>query len=216
MTIIEDKKTEFEGVIEHLKSDLAQLRTSRASPAMVEDLRIDYYGVFTPLKQLGNISVPEPQQLLITPWDKNALAFIEKAIRDSDLGLNPANEGDKIRIVIPKLTQERRLELTKVASRIAEEGRVRLRNVREEIWKEIKKQESAGKVSEDEKFRLQDKLQEIVDKYNKQIKELAEAKEKEIMTIWFMDLRSRFYPQLTYCAAAKQVSWLILCHNVNR
>ncbi len=176
-------KGDLEKVIEHLRQELAKLRTSRANPAMIEDLKADYYGASTPLKQLGSISVPEPRQLLIQPWDKNALAPIEKAIRDSDLGFNPTNEGDKIRLAIPELTEERRRELTKVAGRIAEEARVKLRNIREEIFKDIKKQELGGKISEDERFRQQEKLQDLVDEYNHQIKDLAEAKEKEIMTI---------------------------------
>ncbi len=180
---IEAKKSEFEKVIESLRGELAKLRTSRANPAMVEDLRADYYGTPTPIKQLGSISVPEPRQLLITVWDKNGLAPIEKAVRESGLGFNPVNEGDKIRISLPELTEERRKELVKVANRVAEEARVKTRTLREQFWKEIKKQEENGVISEDERFRQQQELQKLVDEYNKRIKELAEAKEKEIMTI---------------------------------
>ncbi len=176
-------RSQFDQVLEHLQVELAKLRTSRANPALIDDLKVDYYGVPTALKQLGSISVPEPRQLLIQPWDKNALAPIEKAIRDAGLGLNTANEGDKIRISLPELNEERRKELTKVVGRIAEQARIKLRAVREEIFKDIKNQEAAGKISEDERFRQQEKLQELVDEYNKKIKELAEAKEKEIMTI---------------------------------
>lgn len=180
---IEDKKPEFEKIIGFLEIEFAKLRTGRANAAMVEDLKVEYYGQLTSLRGLASISVPESRQLLITPWDKGALAEIEKAIRDSNMGFNPANEGDKIRIVLPELNQERRSELSKVASRLAEEARIKVRNLREEILKDIRSQEESGKITEDDKFRFQDKLQEIVDDYNKKIKELAERKEKEIMTV---------------------------------
>lgn len=178
-----DKKLKFEEISVHLRHELQKLRTARANPAMVEDLTADYYGAKTPLKQLASISVPEPRQLLLSPWDKSVLPNIEKAIRESDLGLNPSNEGDKIRITVPQLTEERRKELTKVAGKIAEEARIRLRNLRENLAKEIKKEFDAASVTEDDKFRLQEKLQELMDDYNKQIKDQQEAKEKEIMTI---------------------------------
>lgn len=183
MNLVEQKKEDFEKIIENSKMELAKLRTGRANPLMVEDLKVDYYGTAMPIKQLGSIAVPEPRQLLVTAWDKNALAPIEKAIRDSNLGLNPTNEGDKIRITIPELTEERRRELTKVGGQIAEEGRIRLRNLREEIQKELKHQEESGTISEDDKFRLLERLQELVDEYNGKIKDLAESKQKEIMTI---------------------------------
>jgi ribosome recycling factor len=181
--ILEDKKEQFEKVISFLKGELAKLRTGRANPAIIEDLKVEYYGAPTPIKQLGSIHVPEPRQLVIQPWDKNAALAIEKAILEANLGFNPVNEGDKIRITLPELTGERRKELVKVANRVAEEARVQVRNIREEIWKEIKKSQEAGKISEDDKFRLQEKLQELIDDYNQTIKQLAEAKEKEIVTL---------------------------------
>ena len=173
----------FEAVIEHLRVEFAKLRTGRANIAMIEDLKVDYYGTNVAINTLGSITVPEPRQLVVQPWDKNALAPMEKAIRDSALGLNPTNEGDKLRITVPELTGERRAELTKVSGKLAEEARIHMRNIREEHLKEIKKDEEAGKISEDERFRLQEKLQQQIGEYNKKIKELAEAKEKEIMTV---------------------------------
>lgn len=173
----------FDAAIEHLTTELSKLRTGRANPGMLEDIRVDYYGVPTPVKQLGNLSVPEPRQLLIMPWDKNALQPLEKAIRDSGLGLNPTNEGDKLRITIPELSGERRAELAKIVGKMSEEARVRVRNAREEILKEIKKDQDAGKISEDGRFRKQEALQELVDEYNQKIKTIAEMKEKEIMTV---------------------------------
>lgn len=173
----------FDQSIEHLTRELHKLRTGRANPALLEDIRADYYGVPTPVKQMANISVPEARQLLISPWDKNALQPIEKAIRDAGIGLNPTNEGDKLRITIPQLTGERRQELAKMVGKIAEEARVRIRAAREEIVKGIKQDEDGGKISEDERFRRQEQLQKMIDEYNQKIKTLAEAKEKEIMTI---------------------------------
>lgn len=173
----------FDKVVENLKFELSKLRTGRANPLMVEDIKVDYYGAPTPVKGLGSISVPEPRQLMIQPWDKNALAPMEKAIRDSGLGLNPTNEGDKLRITIPELTEERRKELTKIVGKIAEEARIKIRNLREEMHKEIKQQEEAGKISEDDRFRKQEELQKTVEDFNAQIKTLAETKEKEIMTV---------------------------------
>ena len=178
-----EKKAQFEDIISHLHAELQKLRTARANPAMVEDLQADYYGTKTPLKQLGSISVPEPRQLLISPWDKSVLAAIEKAIRDSGLGLNPANEGDKIRVTVPQLTEERRKGLTKIAGKTGEVTRVRLRNLREELTKEIKKEFEEKAITEDDKFRVQEELQKVMDEYNKKVKDLQDTKEKEIMTI---------------------------------
>src|SRR3989344_7058384 len=169
----------FNEVIDHLKTELAKLRTGRANPAMMEDVKVDYYGHPMPVKGIGSISVPEPRQLVIQPWDKNALQPIEKAIRDAGLGLNPTNEGDKLRITVPELTEERRKELTKVAGKIAEGSRVRVRNIREEILKQAKADEDSGKISEDEMSRTKEGLQKTVDDYNQKIKTLAETKEKE-------------------------------------
>lgn len=180
---IDQAKIEFEKGIETFKAELSKLRTGRANPNMIEDLKLDYYGTPTPIKQLAAITVPEPRQLLIQPWDKNALASMEKAIRESDLALNPTNEGDKLRITVPLLTEDRRKEMTKLVGKLAEEARVRIRNIREEVIKAVKRQEEAGEIPEDERFRVQERLQKIVDEYNGKVKGTAEGKEKEIMTV---------------------------------
>src|SRR3989344_3171680 len=173
----------FEDAIENLTQELAKLRTGRAHPAMVEDLKVDYYDTPTPIKQLASITVPETRQLVLQPWDKNALAVIEKAIRESDLGLNPTNEGDKLRITIPALNEERRKELIKVAGKLAEEARIKVRTLREDVVKEIKAGEEKGDISEDARFRMQDELQKVVDDYNTKIKDILAVKEKEMMTV---------------------------------
>ncbi|MDP3994039.1 MAG: ribosome recycling factor [Candidatus Doudnabacteria bacterium] len=176
-------REEFEKIIAHLRTELSKLRTGRANPALIEAIKFDYYGTPVAISQAGSISIPEPRQLMVVPWDKNALAPMEKAIREANFGFNPVNEGDKIRITLPELTQERRQDLAKIAGKIAEEARVRVRNIREEVVKDIKKREEAGEISEDDRFRGQEKLQAAVDEYNGKIKEISENKEKEIMTI---------------------------------
>jgi len=180
---IDSQKEKFTGVINHFQEELAKLRTGRANPSLIEDIRADYYGTPTPVKQMANISVPEARQLLVQPWDKNALAPIEKAIRESDLGLNPTNEGDKLRITIPALNEERRKELIKVAGKLAEEARIKVRTLREDVVKEIKAGEEKGDISEDARFRMQDELQKVVDDYNTKIKDILAVKEKEMMTV---------------------------------
>jgi ribosome recycling factor len=181
--IIQQKKSDLDGAIEFLKSELGKLRTGTASPQMVENLLVDYYGSKTPLKHVANINVPEPRLITISPWDKGTIAAIEGAIRQADLGLNPANDGQIIRIPIPSLTEERRKELVKVLNQKVEEARISVRNVREEIWKKIQETEKEGTISEDDKFRGKDKLQEVIDEYNKKIEGIREKKEKEMLTI---------------------------------
>ncbi|OGI16296.1 MAG: ribosome recycling factor [Candidatus Moranbacteria bacterium RBG_19FT_COMBO_42_6] len=182
-TAIESKKPEFEKALEYFKEELNQLRTGRASGALVENLTVDYYGAKSPLKQVASISIPEPRTIVISPWDKGSLVNIEAAIRESQLNLNPVNDGQVIRINIPALNEERRKELVKVLNQKTEEAKVSVRRIREEIWNEIQQLEKDGKMGEDEKFIGKDKLQEAVDSYNKMIEEVREKKEKDIMTV---------------------------------
>ncbi len=181
--IINKRKDDLEKSIEHLKLEMGKIRTGRANPSMVEDLLVDYYGTKTPMKQIASINTPEPRLIVIQPWDKGALTAIEAAIRESDLNLNPNNDGILVRINIPMLTEERRKEMVKMLNQKAEEGRIAVRTIREEIWKEIQDAEKRGEISEDDKFRGKDKLQEIVDEYNKKIEEVRTKKEAEIMTV---------------------------------
>ena len=179
----ENHKQLFEGSLAHLRAELSKLRTGRASPSLIEGIKVDYYGTPTALNSLGTITIPEPRQLLVQTWDKNALAPAEKAIRDAGLGLNPTNEGDKLRITIPELTEERRRDLLKIVGREAENAKIKIRTVREEALKDLKKQEEVGKISEDDKFRQTEQLQKTVDEYNAKIKDIADAKETEMMKI---------------------------------
>lgn len=181
--IVDEKKNDLESAIEHLVLEIGKIRTGRANPALVENLMVDYYGSKTPLKQVASINVPESRLLVIQPWDKDSLVNIESAIRDSDLGFNPNNDGQVIRINIPPLTEERRKELVKVLNQKSEEAKISVRNIREEAWREIQDIEREGKISEDDKFSGKEYLQKIVDEYNKKIEEIKEKKEKDILTI---------------------------------
>lgn len=178
MDIISKKEPEFKKALDHLKGELATLRTGRASSALVENLIVDFYGAPTPLMHMAQISIPEPRSIAIQPYDKNALKDIEKAVQASNLGINPVNDGLYIRLTIPQMTEERRRELVKVVGQMAEKARVSVRNVREDIWKEVQKLSQ-----EDEKLAGKEDLQKMVDKYNDEIKKLAEGKEKEVLTI---------------------------------
>ena len=181
--ILNKYEGKFQNVIEHFLTELVKLRTGRANAALVEGILVDYYGSKTPLKQIASINVPEPRMIIIQPWDKGSLANIETAIRKSDLGVNPVNDGQVVRLAIPPLNEERRLELSKVLNKMAEESKVSVRNIREDIWKEIQEKEKKGELSEDEKFRGKEALQKAIDEYNKKIEEIREKKEKEIMTV---------------------------------
>jgi len=182
-SIISNKKVEMEKTIEHMKIEFGKLRTGRATPSLVEGVIVDYYGTKTPLKQIASINTPEPRTITIQPWDRGALKSIESAVRESDLGLNPSNDGILIRLTIPSLTEERRREIVKILNTKAEEARIGLRNAREDAWKEIQEMEKEGKITEDDKFRGKEKLQTVIDEYNKKIEETREKKEKEIMTV---------------------------------
>lgn len=179
--IVQKAKPEMEKAIEWLKGEIGKLRTGRATPALVEDLLVDYYGAKSPLKQVASIAVPEPRLIVITPWNKDNLVDIEKAINEAGLGLNPTNDGQVIRVVIPPLNEERRMDLVKILGKYTEESRVLVRRAREAAWDEIQEQVKSGRLGEDDKFRGKDKLQKLVDEYNGKIEEIRKQKEKEIM-----------------------------------
>lgn len=174
-----DFKKQLEKAIDHFQSELGKLRTGRANPALVEDLPVDSYGTKTPLKQLASVSVPEPRMIIIQPWDRGTVGDIEKAIQGSDLGLNPANEGDKIRISLPQLTKESREELVKVVRERSEQAKIAVRNLREEA---IEKAVTLGG-GEDAVEGEKKKIQEKVDETNEKIEKMAKEKETEVMTV---------------------------------
>jgi ribosome recycling factor len=181
--IMEDAESRMIKAIEHLTSDFAGMRAGRANPAMVEKIMVNYYGAATPLNQMANINVPEARLLVINPWDKGSIIEIEKAIMKSDLGVNPNNDGNVIRINIPQLTEDRRKDLVKVVKKRAEEGKVAIRNIRREANDLIKASEKDKLISEDASKKGLDDVQKITDKFIKDIDAILQLKEKEIMEV---------------------------------
>lgn len=165
------------------REDLATIRTGHATPALVEHIKVEYAGVPTPLNQLASISAPEAKLLVIQPWDKSSIVGIEKAILKSELGLNPANDGNIIRIKIPPLSEERRQELTKVVRRRVEERKVAVRNLRHEAMNQLRKLEKDKEISQDEHKRAQDQLQKLTDRFIFDIEQIGKDKEKELMEV---------------------------------
>src|SRR6202171_1787517 len=174
-------KTRMDKVIADLQHDMASIRTGRASVSLFDTIRVDYYGTPTPLNQVGNLHVPEPSLVTIQPWDVSQIAAIEKAIRSSDLGLNPANDGKLIRVPVPPLTEERRKEIVKRLHNVAEEHRVAARNIRRDANEHLKKLLKDKLISEDEERRALDDVQKITDAHILKIDAASKAKEAEIM-----------------------------------
>ncbi len=169
--------------IEVTREEFTSVRTGRASPALVQRITVDYYGSPTPLQQLASFSVPEPRQLLIHPFDRNAVASIEKAIMASDIGITPSSDGANIRLAVPQLTEERRKEMTKIVRDRAEHGRVAVRNIRRHVKEEIDRDMKDGKVSEDDGRRAEKELQKLTDKYVAEIDQMVQRKEQELMEV---------------------------------
>ena len=171
----------MEKTISSLQDSFNAIRTGRASQALFDKVRVDYYGTKSPLNQVATISIPEARTVMIQPFDKSLITEIEKAILTSDLGLNPSNDGKVIRIQIPALTQERRKDLVKQAKQIAENSRTSIRNIRRDGNDDLKKKQKAGEITEDELKTEEDKLQKLTDKYIAEINKIYDTKEKEIM-----------------------------------
>ncbi|WP_028986592.1 ribosome recycling factor [Thermicanus aegyptius] len=181
--VVNEAKDKMEKALQTLKKELGTLRAGRANPSLLEKITVDYYGSPTPINQVASISVPEPRLLVLQPWDKSILHNIEKAIQKSDLGLSPTNDGTVIRIPIPPLTEERRVELTKLVKKYGEEAKVAIRNIRRDANESFKKMEKEGQISEDENRRYQEQVQELTDHYAKRVDETVKQKENEIMEI---------------------------------
>lgn len=176
-------KEKMEKTVSVLKEDLNTIRTGRANPKMLDKIQVDYYGSMTPIKQISTISAPEPRTLQIQPWDKGAMNLIEKAIQMADLGLNPTNDGNLIRINIPQLTEERRKELVKQAQKMGENAKVAIRNLRRDANDLIKKAEKESSLAEDEAKKELDDIQKLTDEYVKNIDNAISQKEKDIKEI---------------------------------
>ncbi|MGQ9553787.1 MAG: ribosome recycling factor [Anaerolineae bacterium] len=178
-----EARERMEAAVESLQVDLASIRTGRASPALLDRIKVDYYGTQTPLQQLAGISVPEPTQLMIRPWDRSSLPIIERAILASDLGLTPNNDGMVIRLHIPPLTEERRRELARIVAKRVEEGRVAVRNIRRDALNDLKEMQNEKIITEDDFFEGRDRLQKLTDDYIKRLDEVGERKQAEIMQV---------------------------------
>ena len=181
--LLHDTEGRMRGAVTSLEADLAAFRTGRASPHLLDRIIVEMYGVEMPLNQMAVVSVPEPQQIAIRPYDANSISSIEKAIMKSDLGIMPNNDGKIIRLNIPRLTEERRRKLGKLVNKRVEEAKVAVRNVRRDAMNDLREFEKEKLISEDDQHRGQDDLQELTNKYTKQIDEVGEAKEAELMEV---------------------------------
>jgi ribosome recycling factor len=178
-----DAKRRMDKSIEATHHEFNSIRTGRASPALLDRITIDYYGTQTPLKSLASISAPEPRLLVLQPFDPGAIKGIERAIQESDLGLTPSNDGKVVRLPIPALTEERRKDLVKVVRRVAEDGKVAIRNVRRDVMQHLKELVVNGDVGDDEERRAEQQVQKITDDHTKSIDDLLKVKEAEIMEV---------------------------------
>jgi ribosome recycling factor len=181
--IYADAQDRMKKALENLDQDYKRLRTGRASVALVDGIRVEYYGASTPLSQLATLTIPEPRTIMIQPWDTSVIGEVEKAILKSELGLTPMNDGKAIRINIPMLTADRRKELVKLAKKMAEESKVAIRNIRRDVNEMIKDLKKEKEISEDEGFKAQEETQKITDDFIKKADEIYSAKEKEILEI---------------------------------
>ena len=180
---IKESEVKMKKAIENLQREFTTVRTGRASISILDSVKVEYYGSLLPVNQVANISIPEPRLIEIKPWDKNALSEIEKAILKADLGLTPNNDGKIIRVNIPSLTEERRKELVKVVSKMAEDGKIAIRNIRREINENIDKKKEEKEISEDEAKRLKNEVQKSTDNFILQIDKILANKEKEILEV---------------------------------
>ncbi len=181
--IFQKMKDEMEKTITTLDKSFSRVRTGRASVSLLDGIKVDYYGASTPIAQVATLSVPESRLIVIAPWDVTVISAIEKAIQKSDLGLMPANDGKIIRLAIPQLTEERRKELVKVVKKMAEEGKIKLRNARRDANEELKEIKKNNKMAEDELFGAQEEVQKLTDRYIEKTDKILDSKEKEIMEI---------------------------------
>lgn len=178
-----DGKERMEKSVSVYREELAAIRAGRANPMLLDRIDVDYYGVQTPLKQVSNVSAPEPRMILIQPWDASIIPSIEKAILASDLGLNPTNDGKVVRLAIPQLTEERRKDLIKVVAKTTEESKVNIRNIRRDLMEQIKALEKEKEISEDERRDAEEEAQKLTDDFIKKIDAISNDKQRELMEI---------------------------------
>ena len=180
---IKEYNDKMQKTIDHLESEFATIRAGRANPHVLDRIKVDYYGTPTPVQQVGNISIPEPRIIVIQPWEKSLLKEIEKAIQMSDIGINPTNDGQVIRLVFPELTEERRKEIVNDVKKKGEADKVAIRNIRRDGNDAFKKLAKSEDISEDEIKQLEDELQKLTDKFIKTVDDMVDAKSKDILTV---------------------------------
>lgn len=183
MPTISEMREQMDGAVEAMRREFASVRTGKASPALLDTVRVDAYGAKTPLNQVASVNTPEPRLIVVQPWDKSLIGAIEKAIQAADLGLNPSNDGNVVRIPVPALNEERRRDMVRLLHKLAEEGRISVRHARQEANKEVKRLEADHELSEDEARRQLAEVQQVTDEYIGKIDELMKAKETEIMEV---------------------------------
>ncbi len=181
--IIKDANSRMDKTIEALRSELAKVRTGKATTALLDSVKVDYYGAMTPISQVGNITVLDPHTLSITPWDKSMVQVIDKAILEANLGFNPISDGTNLKIPIPALTEERRKDFVKLVKKFGEDSKVSIRNIRRDANDHLKREEKSKKMSEDELKQSEDEVQKYTDQHIKQIDEILKHKEKEILEV---------------------------------
>lgn len=183
MLSVNEARTHMEKAVEAMRREFTSVRTGKATPALLDTVRVDAYGSKMPINQVGTVSAPEPRLLIVQPWDKGLLKAIETGITNADLGLNPSNDGNIIRVPIPQLTEERRKDMVKLLHKLAEEGRVAIRHARQEANKELKKKQGDHELSEDDAHRQMEQVQKLTDEYIAKIDQLLKAKEQEVMEV---------------------------------
>lgn len=183
MLSVNEARTHMEKAVDAMRREFTSVRTGKATPALLDTVRVDAYGSKVPINQVGTVGAPEPRLLVIQPWDKSLLKAIETGIVSADLGLNPSNDGNVIRVPIPQLTEERRKDMVKLLHKLAEEGRVAIRHARQEANKDIKKKQSSHEISEDDAHRQMEQVQKLTDEYIAKIDQLLKGKEQEVMEV---------------------------------
>ena len=181
--IIKDAKARMDKSLESLRNELTKIRSGKATTALLDGIKVDYYGAFTPINQTGNLTVLDAHTLSYTPWDKSVLSIVEKAILEANIGLNPVSDGTNLKIPIPPLNEERRKELVKLVKKFGEDSKVAVRNIRRDANDHLKKEQKEKKLSEDELKAAEDKIQKLTDEHTKNVDEILKHKEKEIMEV---------------------------------
>lgn len=183
MLSVNEARSQMEKALEAMRREFATVRTGKASPALLDSVRVDAYGSKMPINQVATVSAPEPRMLIVQPFDKSLMAAIEKGILHAELGLNPANDGNIIRVPVPALNEERRKDMAKMLHKLAEDGRVAIRHARQEANKDLKKKQGAHEISEDDSRRQMEQIQKLTDEHIEKIEHLLKAKEHEVMEV---------------------------------